>query len=31
MLALGAVRERTENDWRALLESAGLKVVKVWT
>ena len=31
MLALGAVRERTESDWRRLLESVNLKVVKIWT
>ena len=31
MLALGAVRERTESDWRDLLESVGLKTVKIWT
>ncbi|MCJ1391327.1 hypothetical protein MMC18_004190 [Xylographa bjoerkii] len=30
MLALGAVRERTESDWRQLLESVGLKIVKIW-
>ena len=31
MLALGAVRKRTERDWRELLESVGMKVVKIWT
>ncbi|MCJ1432413.1 hypothetical protein MMC27_001769 [Xylographa pallens] len=31
MLALGAVRERTESDWRELLKSAGMKIVKIWT
>ena len=31
MLALGAVRERTESDWRELLESAGMRIVKIWT
>ena len=23
--------ERTERQWRALLESAGFKIVKIWT
>jgi hypothetical protein len=31
MMVLGGVRERTETQWRGLLESVGLKVVKVWT
>ncbi len=31
MMVLGGVRERTETQWRALLESVGLKVVKMWT
>lgn len=31
MLALGAVKERTEKQWRALLEQAGLRVVGIWT
>ena len=31
MLALGAVRERTESDWRSLLESVNLRIVKIWT
>lgn len=31
MMALGAVRERTEKQWRELLSSAGLKVVNIWT
>ena len=31
MLALGAVRERTEKDWRELLEGAGMKITKIWT
>ena len=30
MMALGAVRERTEKDWRSLLESVGLEVCKIW-
>ncbi|KAF6226881.1 hypothetical protein HO133_008322 [Letharia lupina] len=31
MMALGAVRERTEKQWRGLLGQAGLKVTGVWT
>ena len=31
MMALSAVKERTEKQWRALLEQAGLKVVEIWT
>lgn len=31
MMALGAVRERTEKEWRDLLGKAGLKVTGVWT
>lgn len=31
MMALGAVKERTEQQWRALLGKAGLKVVGIWT
>ena len=31
MLAHFAVRERTEADWRAILEKAGLKVVNIYT
>lgn len=31
MMVLGGVRERTETQWRGLLESVGLKVVKMWT
>lgn len=31
MMALVAVRERTEKQWRKLLTSAGLKVVNIWT
>lgn len=30
MLALFASKERTEADWRRLLEGAGLKIVKIW-
>ncbi|KXH35748.1 O-methyltransferase [Colletotrichum nymphaeae SA-01] len=30
MMAFGAAQERTENQWRALIESAGLRVVKIW-
>ena len=31
MLALGAVRERTQNQWHQLLGGVGLKIIKVWT
>lgn len=31
MMALGAVRERTEKQWRGLLGQAGLKATGVWT
>lgn len=31
MLALGAVRERTEEDWRQLLASVGLTITQIWT
>ena len=31
MLAIFSSLERTEKQWRALIEAAGLKVVKVWT
>jgi len=31
MMTLGAVKERTEKQWRTLLEEAGLKVVGIWT
>ena len=31
MMALGAVKERTEKQWRALLEKVGLKVTGIWT
>jgi hypothetical protein len=31
MMALGAVKERTETQWRTLLGEAGLKVVGIWT
>ena len=31
MMALGAVRERTEKQWKDLLAQAGLKVSGVWT
>ena len=30
MMALFATQERTEREWRALLESAGLKVTGIW-
>ncbi|KAI9839332.1 MAG: hypothetical protein M1837_002217 [Sclerophora amabilis] len=31
MMALAASRERTEAQWRELLHSAGLKLVKIWS
>ncbi len=31
MMALGAVKERTEKQWRGFLEQAGLKVTGIWT
>ena len=31
MMALGAVKERTEKQWKTLLGQAGLKVVGIWT
>ncbi|KAL8725286.1 MAG: hypothetical protein Q9181_006468 [Wetmoreana brouardii] len=31
MLALGAVKERTEKDWRTMVEQVGLKVTGMWT
>lgn len=31
MMALSAVKERTEKQWTTLLERAGLKVVGIWT
>lgn len=31
MMALGAVKERIEKQWRTLLERAGLTVVGIWT
>lgn len=31
MMATLASLERTEDHWRALLDSAGLKMVKIWT
>ena len=31
MMALGAVKECTEKQWRTLLGEAGLKVVGIWT
>lgn len=31
MMALGAVRERTEKQWRDMLGQAGLKVTGIWT
>lgn len=31
MLALGAVKERTEKDWCTMIEQAGLKITGIWT
>lgn len=31
MMALGAVKERTEKQWRTLLADAGFKVAGIWT
>lgn len=31
MMALGAVKERTERQWRGLLQQAGLEVKGIWT
>ena len=31
MMALLSASERTEEGWRALLESAGFKIFKIWT
>ena len=31
MMALGAVKERTEKQWRGLLQQAGFKVTGIWT
>ena len=31
MMSILSAIERTEQDWRTLLESAGFKVVKIWT
>lgn len=30
MLALGAVKERTEKDWRTMVEQVGLKITGIW-
>lgn len=30
MMAFGAAQERTEKEWRALIESAGLRIVEIW-
>lgn len=30
MMACFAAMERSESQWRSLLESAGLKIVKIW-
>ena len=31
MMALGSVKERTERQWRTLLEQAGLRILGIWT
>ena len=31
MMALGAVKERTEKQWKALLGQAGLSISRIWT
>lgn len=31
MMGLQAGRERSEKEWRALLDSVGLVIVKIWT
>ena len=31
MLALGAVKEHTEKNWRDMVEEAGLKITGIWT
>ena len=31
MMSLGAGMERTEQQWRSLLESVGLDITKIWT
>jgi hypothetical protein len=31
VLALLSSRERTESDWRHLLDAAGLKIVNIWS
>lgn len=31
MMAMVAGQERSEGHWRALLESVGLRVVRIWT
>jgi hypothetical protein len=31
MMAKFSASERTEQNWRALLESAGFQIVKIWT
>ena len=31
LMALAAVKERTEKEWRALLQQAGLTVIGIWT
>ena len=31
MMSLGAVRERTEQDWHELFKSVELRITKIWT
>ena len=31
VMALGAVKERTEKQWRGLLGQAGLSITGIWT
>ncbi len=31
MMAPGAVKERTEKQWKALLGQAGLRILGIWT
>lgn len=31
MMANFSAKERTEQNWRALLQSAGFKIVEIWT
>ena len=31
MMAMLSAKERTESQWRTLLDSAGYKILKIWT